>query len=111
MTQHATDTKRADTFKRFQTNRATYRLADLIEQGNEGARMLAETIDADPEGVTVYGYPTKDTTTPDLFIEVTDEGYVTLTIANCSETLAVGDVHKLERELFDWAWDEGYFDN
>ncbi|KXS55123.1 MAG: hypothetical protein AWU57_469 [Marinobacter sp. T13-3] len=102
---------RAARFAWFQKHRATYALSDLIEQGNEGARMLAENVVFDPELVTVYGYPTKDATTPDLFIEVTDEGFASLTIANCSETLSASDVDKLEQELFDWAWDEGYFED
>lgn len=95
-------------FQHFKSTRQLYNLHELVDQGNEAAATFMETNNA-PSSTEVYGYNDADGI-PSLFIALTDNHQVALIIANTCDETHVRNVDRLERQLFDWACGEGYFD-
>lgn len=98
-------------FTQFIDSKKRLDLVAEAKQGNDYAKTFLEAFEPTPETFEVLGYATEANGTPRLFIEIMNGGYV-LEIANTCETAKTEQALKLlEKSLFKWAYDEGYFDS
>lgn len=79
------------TFEQFQETGRTVALSTVDS--------IAPFVDEDALGRVYKG---------ELYIELNDDGTYTLTISNSSRSSS--DLTELERDLYDWASREGYFE-
>lgn len=99
-------------FAYFAKCRQRTTLGELIKRRNDYAKSYAENGDySDSQAVLAYMYPCSGKKAQ-LFIDIEADGTYTLAIANVIQSAANDEeLEALERSLFEWAWDEGYFDD
>lgn len=101
---------RADCFQQFLSTKTPTDLKAELNKGNDYAQGFYEAMGEPDSDIRVLGYSTSPGEPPKLFIGIEENEYV-LTIGSCVKT-AVSDeeLEVLERILFDWAYEEGYFE-
>lgn len=102
--------ERMKKFEQFLASKKLVWIQEEVRNGNDYAQSYFE-IEGEPDyDLTVLGYSTSPEEPAKLFISIFNGEYV-LEIANTAETAKTDEeLRKLEIELFNWAYDEGYFD-
>lgn len=99
--------------KHFDDFMASKKLVSIQKEidTNDYAQSFYELMNEPEEDLTVLGYSTHPSEPSKLFISIQSGEYV-LEIANITQSGKTdSDLRKLEMELFEWAYDEGYFDD